>query len=509
MEPTKPLGATAMNVQSADIVSSSEALRYPDAPVLSLRNQRLILRLWLVLTDAVALGLTFLIAFWIRFHLQVTIAPEVVPSPEFYPSLTAILIPTWMLVFVVFNLYSSQSKLGGIAEYARTFHACTTATMIVVIGAFFMPQFIVSRMWLVSSWLLSFFLVALNRFVNRRLVYALRGRGYFLTPAVIVGTNQEAAMLASHLSEWRGSGLRIFGFVSSAAEETSNNRIHLPVLGNTRGIMEIIAAYGIEDLIIAITALSREELLQLCEEVNAHPDVNLRLSSGLYELLTTGVTVRTLGTVPLLSMNKIRLEPEEVYIKTLLDYSMTLVILFFAWPVLLALALTVKLDSPGPVFHRRRVLGISGRQFDAFKFRTMYANGNILLRDRPDLTRELQDSHKLKEDPRVTHAGRWLRKYSLDELPQLFNVLLGRMSLVGPRMITPEEAAKYGSHKLNLLTVKPGITGLWQVSGRSDLSYEERVQLDMYYIRNYSVWLDLQILFVQTLPAVLRSRGAY
>ena len=139
----------------------------------------------------------------------------------------------------------------------------------------------------------------------------------------------------------------------------------------------------------------------------------------------------------------------------------------------------------------------------------MYADGDWLLRDRPELLAELRANEKLKQDPRVTPLGRWLRKYSLDELPQLFNVLLGQMSLVGPRMISPQETEKYGRHKCNLLTVKPGITGLWQVSGRSDLSYEDRVRLDMHYIRNYTIWLDLQILFIRTAGAVIRKRGAY
>ncbi len=121
----------------------------------------------------------------------------------------------------------------------------------------------------------------------------------------------------------------------------------------------------------------------------------------------------------------------------------------------------------------------------------------------------LERDHKVKDDPRITPVGRWLRRFSLDELPQLFNVLRGEMGLVGPRMISPAEVEKYGKHKMNLLTVRPGITGLWQVSGRSDLAYDERVRLDMAYIRNYSIWTDLQILFVQTLPAVVSGRGAY
>ena len=139
----------------------------------------------------------------------------------------------------------------------------------------------------------------------------------------------------------------------------------------------------------------------------------------------------------------------------------------------------------------------------------MHVDGDAILAAHPDLQEQLARDHKLKDDPRITRMGRYLRKVSLDELPQLINVLLGQMSLVGPRMVHPSEVTKYGRMKDNLFTVKPGLTGMWQVSGRSDLSYDERVRLDMLYIRNYSLWLDMQILFVQTLPAVVRGHGAY
>jgi lipopolysaccharide/colanic/teichoic acid biosynthesis glycosyltransferase len=139
----------------------------------------------------------------------------------------------------------------------------------------------------------------------------------------------------------------------------------------------------------------------------------------------------------------------------------------------------------------------------------MVTNGDEVLAQYPELLRELEVNGKLKVDPRVTKVGSWLRRTSLDELPQLINVAMGQMSLVGPRMISPAEMTKYGSMQMNLLTVKPGLTGLWQVSGRSDLTYNERVQLDMHYIRNYGLWLDLQILFFQTLPAILKKKGAY
>ncbi len=150
--------------------------------------------------------------------------------------------------------------------------------------------------------------------------------------------------------------------------------------------------------------------------------------------------------------------------------------------------------------------GQGKREFDAFKFRTMRIEGNRLLS--PEQRIELEEQGKLKDDPRITRAGNFIRRYSLDELPQLVNVLRGEMSLIGPRMITMPEMAKFGKWQHNLATVKPGLTGLWQISGRSDLSYEERVRLDMHYIRNHSIWLDLQILF-QTVPALLSGRGAY
>jgi lipopolysaccharide/colanic/teichoic acid biosynthesis glycosyltransferase len=198
----------------------------------------------------------------------------------------------------------------------------------------------------------------------------------------------------------------------------------------------------------------------------------------------------------------------DLFLKLLMDYCFTTVGLIILSPLLLVLALIVKLDSPGPVFHRRRVMGKGGTQFDAFKFRTMYVNGDEILAANPALKVQLEQDHKLADDPRVTRCGVWMRKLSLDELPQLFNVLKGQMSLVGPRMISPKELDRYGDNAAELLTIKPGITGLWQISGRSDLAPGERVRLDMQFIRTRNAWTDLKLLLM-TVPAVLRGRGAY
>ncbi|MCC7177022.1 MAG: sugar transferase [Acidobacteria bacterium] len=462
---------------------------------------------WLIVTDAAALAAAFRLAYWVRFDLQITVAPEVIESPSTYFQLAVTLIPLWLLLFALSSLYDPQAKLGGIRETSRCFSACTVATMLVVVATFLVPTFVVSRLWVIAVWLLSFFLVSANRFIQRRVLYALRRRGYLLRPAIIVGTNEEARSLASFLADTQSSGVRMLGFVATRAHQSSPS-MPVPILGRTAEVAALATRHGVEDVIVAITALPREELLWLCEELDALP-VQLRLSSGLYELLTTRVEVRQLGPMPLLSLLKLRLDPTEALLKSAFERTAAFLGLLLLAPFLAGLAIWIRLDSPGPVFHRRRVLGVGGETFDAFKFRTMYVDGQARLAEQPDAVAQLQAHHKLKVDPRITKAGQFLRRYSLDELPQLFNVLVGQMALVGPRMITPEEAAKYGRQRMNLLSVRPGMTGLWQVSGRSDLTYEERVRIDMYYVRNYSLWLDLQILFIETLPAVVKGKGAY
>ena len=195
-------------------------------------------------------------------------------------------------------------------------------------------------------------------------------------------------------------------------------------------------------------------------------------------------------------------------LKRALDLSLTVPGLIGLSPLLLALALVVKLDSPGPVLYRRRVMGRGGTQFDGLKFRTMAVNGDEILAAYPELLAQWRRDHKVRDDPRITRSGRWMRKMSLDELPQLFNVLRGEMSLVGPRMMAPVELARYGDRAGELLTVQPGITGLWQVSGRADVQGEARVQLDLEYVRRRSFWLDIKLLLL-TVPVLVWAKGAY
>ncbi len=482
-------------------------LRRSTKPI-SLTAQRRLYRLALLAGDALAIAAAFWLAFMVRFYSGLSLFQPVAGSPRFYQGIVFVFVPAWLVLFALFGLYDDRNLLGGNREYALLFNACTTGAMVVILSSFLKPAFIISRAWLILSWLLAFALAAFLRFMLRRVVYALRRRGYFLAPALLVGGNGEAQALAEQLLGWQTSGLNVLGIVDDHAPAGTRLFRNLYALGPLDQLPDLVDRYGIEELILAGTALSRVQLLDLFHLYGTDRRVRLRLSSGLFEIMATGMEVKELGRVPLVSVNKVRLAGFDMATKTILDYGLTLPGLLIISPLLIGLALWVKFDSPGPAIYRRRVLGVGGRPFDAFKFRTMYVNGDEILGQYPDLQEELARNHKLKDDPRISHAGQFLRKTSLDELPQLLNVLRGEMSLVGPRMISPPELDKYGKWGTNLLTVKPGLTGLWQISGRSDVTYEERVRLDMEYIRNYSVWLDLQILF-QTLPAIVRGRGAY
>jgi exopolysaccharide biosynthesis polyprenyl glycosylphosphotransferase len=514
---TIPVGPASMPVGSASMTLDAKYAQFPNDswvvnPHATQDMSEWMYRSSLLLIDALLVGLAFALAYWLRFKAGITLEPNVDPQPDLYMRLVLVLIPVWLAIFWLMHLYDLHLLLGGTTEYANALNACSVGMMMVIVVSFVIPDFQISRSWLVLSWVLSASLVCIGRLALRRVAYYLRQQGLFVVPSIIIGTNAEAVALAHQLRNSLASGLAIVGFIDTDCDDGPlNNRTidSIPIIGNLDSLPHVVRERGIKEVIIASTSMSREQLIQIPERLAVFPAVQMRLSSGLYEIFTTGMRITTKNSVPLMSLNQLRLDRMELAVKTLLDCSLILVSVPFLAPFFAIIAALIKMDSAGPVFYRRRVMGIGGKEFDAFKFRTMHVNGDEILAQHPELAAELQMNHKLKDDPRITRMGRLLRATSLDELPQLINVLRGEMSLVGPRMISPEERIEYGQMQLNLFTVKPGLTGLWQVSGRSDLSYAERVQLDMHYIRNYSIWLDLQILFFQTVPTVLKRRGAY
>ncbi len=460
----------------------------------------------LVLLDALMVVLAAWLAYQTRFHLLAYRAPYDV---HIYQHVALRVLPIWLVVMAFYNLYNPRFIFGGMGEYSSVF-AATAVGMVAMVIYTFVDRSLeaqISRGWLVLAWLYALLLLESERFLYRRIIYWLRRRGFFIRRALIIGVNEEGKLIASQLLTLPRHGVEVLGFVDGMFKRGANVA-GLPVLGDLDGLDALVQALNVELLIIVPTAIERAALLDLYRDWAYREAVELTLSSGLYELFTTGVRVQSIGNLPLINLDRTRITGVDAVLKRMMDIVGSVIGIVALFIPYLIVCFIIRRDSPGPAIYRRRVIGLGGREFDAFKLRTMRVDAEAYLKAHPELWREWKESGKLRKDPRITRVGRFLRRYSLDELPQLFNVLRGEMSLVGPRMITPEERRHFGPWQYNLLTVRPGMTGLWQVSGRSDLPYEERVRLDMYYIRNYSFWLDLRILLA-TVKAVLKGHGAY
>ncbi len=430
-------------------------------------------------------------------------------SAHFYSRLVFGLAPIWVGIFALYDLYQPDYLFGGTKEYARIFNASTFGLMSVVLYSFLFRDMDVdiSRGWLLTAWGLSIAILTLHRFTFRRLVYGLRRQGLFCKRVIIVGANEEGEAIWQQFRMDKQAGIEVVGFADDSRPLNSIFK-KLTILGRTKDLKKMVRQYGLDELFVAPTALSRETLLDIYRTFGTNGGAMVRLSPGIFELYTTGVRVTEAGNVPLISLNKLRITGIDAVLKQMLDYALAIPAIILLSPIFLLLAIAIKLDSSGPAIYRRRVIGVGGKEFDAFKFRTMRIDAQEYLERHPELEKEFEETGKIKDDPRITRLGRILRKGSIDELPQLLNVIRGEMSLVGPRMITRAETKQFGKWQHNRQTVKPGLTGLWQVSGRSDVSYGERAKLDMYYIRNYTIWQDIKILF-STVGAVLRGEGAY
>ena len=304
----------------------------------------------------------------------------------------------------------------------------------------------------------------------------------------------------------------IVGYVDDGGPQKENVG-DLPYLGTFHDIPEIIQQTEVQDVFIAAPGLPPAKLDQLMHRIQ--PLVrNLSFVPDLIGLPLNGVVVENVyqERVPLMSLQNNLARPYNRLVKRIFDLVVTTIGTICISPILLLLAILVKLDSPGPVFFAHKRIGKDGKEFPCLKFRSMCVDADAKLKEylaaNPEAKKEWDAEFKLKDDPRVTRMGRILRRTSLDELPQLFNVLRGEMSLVGPRPIVTAEIPKYGDYIHDFYMVHPGITGMWQVNGRSDTTYEERVQMDSWYVRNWSVWLDIMLLW-KTVGVVLSHKGAY
>ncbi len=474
-------------------------------PLQRARRNRIVAAI-LLAGDFLLLNAAFWLAYLIRFVLLEYPAPL---NPVYYVQIISLNTFIWIGIFWLYRLYSPETFFGGTGEYARVIKAVSLGTALLVFYDFFANRDLeASRGWLLLAWLLSTILIVSFRFVVRHSVYAAHRQGHLLVPALIVNADEEGKELYQQLTEFPHSGLRVRGFIDNHLAPGTTVVSDAKVLGNIDDLAQVAEALEIEEVIVAAGTINREELLTIYRTTAWNPAVKLRLTSGLFEIISTGLHIKELVNIPLIEVDKVRITGGNLVLKTILDYTGALLLLVLLSPLFLVIAIFIRLDSPGPVIYKHRVLGLHGKLFSAYKFRTMVQNSQEILQADPELQKTFNENFKLKDDPRVTRAGRILRRTSLDELPQLINVLRNEMSLVGPRFITQAEMPRYGKWGMNLLTIKPGITGLWQISGRSDTSYEERVRMDMHYIRNWNLWDDIYVLMA-TIPAAIQKRGAY
>ncbi|MBP2658171.1 MAG: Undecaprenyl-phosphate galactose phosphotransferase, WbaP, partial [Firmicutes bacterium] len=367
-----------------------------------------------------------------------------------------------------------------------------------------------SRLFVAANWLLGFGYLAISRYFTKRMLVKY---GFWQKPIIIIGAGKTAELLANRFSKEPGLGYVIAGLVEDNCAKRPLVKQY-PCLGGFSEVEQVILESSVKDIIIAVPGLERNQLIDLVYRIQPYVK-NVTIIPDLFGVPLSNMEVETLfneKTVMLKVRNNLSSVRNKIF-KRVFDFVVGLAIFTVISPVLLILMVIVKFDSKGPVLFSGNRLGKNGEEFVCYKFRTMYENSDGLLENylaqHSDAKEDWTKFAKLKNyDPRVTKAGTWLRKYSLDELPQIFNVLLGEMSLVGPRPYLPRELERMGYQANTILETVPGITGLWQVSGRNEIEFEGRLQIDSWYVRNWSIWHDIVILF-KTVGVVLGRKGAY
>jgi len=389
-----------------------------------------------------------------------------------------------------------------VVELRQILQFNTIALGAAAIGALFVP---LMPIWCVAAWLISIVLVPLTRGMIRSWCARQSWWGH---PILMIGSGQQAPAAIDVLLRTPSSGLRPILFTDPSGGCQS---CAVPVENDAASVEKIIIQEAIRYAVVWLPDLPYGQLPEVMDRYNQLiPHMLIASDSSAFPSLWG--TSRNCGQLAGMELRNGQMLAPLRFVKRSVDLTIATISLLLGSPILLAIALLVKLGSSGPVFYGHTRIGVKGRGFSAWKFRTMYNDGDHLfhthLQSDPDALAEWQRDQKLREDPRVTPIGRFLRKWSLDELPQIWNVLKGDMSIVGPRPIVKAEAARYGDTFRLYASVKPGITGLWQVSGRNDTTYDERVRMDAYYIRNWSPWFDLYIL-IKTLVVLICRTGAY
>jgi lipopolysaccharide/colanic/teichoic acid biosynthesis glycosyltransferase len=450
-----------------------------------MRTQNLVLIAVLVTLDLLMILAGWSLAYEWRFVSNYL--PSIASIPyEVYRAVVVVSLPLWIFIFALCRLYDRDELLGGPQEYGNVVKGCLIGFAALIAVSMFIRTPDLARGWLIAGLVLTTFFVGTMRFLVRRVFYSLRGRGWFVQRALIVGTNDDARGIARQLTPFRRTGVQVMGFVDDYLPVGTPIVENLRVVAQTPNLHRVTVEQRIDQVILVSGAMTWESFDQLLRGITVSQEDTyaIKLSPGLYETLTTGVRVSYKNRVPLLEIERAPITGIDALLKGALDYSVGALACLVLLPLMFGIAVVLLLLGRRPLIQSDRVLGKSGEIFQTFLFPSV-----MPVPDAPVWTRGRT-------------FGKFLFETGLNKLPQVWNVLRGKMSLVGPRPVDPKHAAEYETWLPNLLSLKPGMTGARASSAENWITLEQEMRLELYYARNYSIWLDVQILF-QTFVRVL------
>jgi exopolysaccharide biosynthesis polyprenyl glycosylphosphotransferase len=467
---------------------------------------------WLAVSDVIVVSGVVAAAQILRFGNATTGSVWAGSASFGYSAVSVLIVSAWALVLGIYHTRAPQVIGAGPEEFRRVW----TATLwvfgvIAVVSTLFKLE--IARGYLAIAFPLGLLALSANRHLARRYVAAKRRRGHYITAVLAIGEPISVTLLAQSLTRRSADGYTVVGACTPSVPQLEHIVVPslgpIPVLPYDGDISHAIAASQADTVALASAAgLGPEGVRDLSWQLEKL-GVDLVVSPGIVDVAGPRLTVRPVGDLPLIHVDKPQYQGAKRFQKRVFDVCFSLLALLAASPIMIVAAVAIKATTPGPVFYRAERTGLDSVPFSMIKFRTMVVDAERRLAEVTDLNESVGGVlFKMRSDPRVTRVGKFLRRYSIDELPQFINVLLGEMSVVGPRPPLQTEVETYDHRVRRRLLVRPGITGLWQVSGRSDLSWEDSVRLDLFYVENWSMLSDLAIA-AKTVMAVCRSSGAY
>jgi exopolysaccharide biosynthesis polyprenyl glycosylphosphotransferase len=460
--------------------------------------------LYSMVLDGVLAGLSLIIAYATRPLYNEIPGVQDILYPMDPPILLYGIFPVmWVSILLIFSVYDGRKNFRVVDEFANVTSACLLAA-VAMAGVLYLSYREMSRFTFFVFWLQTYGLLIFWR-TTARLVFRWRlGNDVNSRRVLILGTGEGANRLKEIILQQRGLGLELVGFLEDAS---TGNAEKASVLGTLDQVRQVVKEKNISDVVVALPGSAHQRLNWAVAELHDLP-VKVWVIPDYFSLALHHATVEEFAGIPMLDLRAPALSEYQRMVKRAFDLVLTILSLPVSLPVMGIIALFVRLDSPGPVFYWARRVGENGRLFNMQKFRTMVQKADQFRHLVERVDEQGKWVYKTPDDPRVTRVGRFLRRTSLDELPQIFNVLRGEMSLVGPRPEMPDLVDQYEPWQRTRFAVPQGMTGWWQIHGRSDKPMHLHTDEDLFYVQHYSIWLDMQII-LNTIWVVLRGKGAY